>query len=140
MRLARARMVTGNPTELSIAAMIDVVFLLLIFFLVTTTMAAPERQLDPAIAVDRDARGQSVLQLQPLVIDIYREQGVAVYRAGATWGESLSTIMPIIDNYPDPSAGAIINLSDGVPFNMAAQAINAVREADFEAVSLVPVE
>lgn len=140
MRLARARMVTGNPTELSIAAMIDVVFLLLIFFLVTTTMAAPERQLDPAIAVDREARGQSVLQLQPLVIDIYREQGVAVYRAGATWGESLATIMPIIGNYPDPSAGAIINLSDGVPFNMAAQAINAVREAGFEAVSLVPVE
>jgi biopolymer transport protein ExbD len=44
MRLTRLK-VTHEKPELNIAAMVDVVFLLLIFFLVTSTFAQPEQQM-----------------------------------------------------------------------------------------------
>lgn len=139
MRLTRYRPFKAVGLELSTASMIDVVFLLLIFFLVTTTFLPPERQLDPAILVERQARGATSVNIEPLSIEIVRHEGIAVYRAGATIGQELSAIQPIIDQYPDKSSGAWIRLADDVPFGMAAVAVNACKEAGFQPVSLVPL-
>ncbi len=139
MRLTRYRPFKAAGLEMSTASLIDVVFLLLIFFLVTTTYLPPEHELDPAILVERQAKGASSVNIEPLSIEIVRHEGVAVYRVGATIGTELATIQPIIDQYPEKTAGAWIRLSDDVPFGMAALAVNACKAAGFQAVSLVPL-
>lgn len=138
MRLTRYRPLKAAGLELSTASMIDVVFLLLIFFLVTTTFLPPERELDPAILVERQAQGATSVNVEPLSIEIIRHEGVAVYRVGATIGTELAGIQSIIDQYPDKTAGAWVQLSDDVPFGMAAVAVNACKQAGFQPVSLVP--
>ena len=43
----------GSKLEMQMTSMIDVVFLLLIFFMVTSSFQKAERELDPAIKVER---------------------------------------------------------------------------------------
>ena len=138
MRLTRTRIIGDQKPDLSIAPLIDVVFLLLIFFLVTTTFVTPERELQPAIVVEHQAAGASPVRLEPLSIELVRRDGQAVFQVGATWSADLSVVQPIIDGYPDKESGAWVRLSDDVPFDLAAQAVNACRQAGFDAVSLVP--
>jgi biopolymer transport protein ExbD len=139
MRLTRYRPTETRGLDLSTASMIDVVFLLLIFFLATTTFLRPERQLDPAILVERRSAAATTMNIEPLEIEIVRVEGRAVYRVGATIGADLPTVASIIRNYPDKTAGAWVRMADDVPFGMAALAVNACRESGFEAVSLVPL-
>lgn len=139
MRLTRYRPTANSQLELSTTSMIDVVFLLLIFFIATTTFLAPERLLKPAIIVKRQAPGTTNVRIEPLTIEIVRKGGEPVFRAGATFSSDIEQIRPILQQYPDKTAGAWIRLSDEVPFEMAASAINAARQAGFDAVSLVPL-
>jgi biopolymer transport protein ExbD len=125
--------------ELAPTSMIDVVFLLLIFFIATTTFLSPERQLRPAIVVERPAPGASEVNIEPLAIEIVQQDATPVFRIGATISPDMALLLPILEQYPDKSAGAWIRLSDEVPFSMAAVAINACQRAGFDAISLVPL-
>jgi len=49
MRLTRQKRIT-QPAELNMAAMIDVIMLLIIFFMCTTTFKQPEKRLDTTVA------------------------------------------------------------------------------------------
>ncbi len=138
MRLTQYRPTSDPHIELSTTSMIDVVFLLLIFFIATTTFLAPERQLHPAIVVERQTPGSSDIRIEPLAIDLVMSDGTPQYRVGATMTSNLDGIRPILQQYPDKTAGAWIRLSDEVPFSMAASAINASKQAGFQSVSLVP--
>ena len=138
MRLTRYRPTADPAVELSTTSMIDVVFLLLIFFIATTTFLAPERHLDPAIVVQQQAAGSGEIRIEPLLIELTIRDGIPVFQAGAHVSSDIDAIRPILQRYPDKQAGAWIRLSDQVPFSMAASAIQAAREAGFVAVSLVP--
>ena len=58
----------SNKIELSMTSMIDVVFLLLIFFLVTTTFVRPEKQLLSSINVQEKSASDSSNDLEPAII------------------------------------------------------------------------
>ena len=66
--------------ELSMTSMIDVVFLLLIFFLVTTTFVRPEREVVSAIKVDQKDASENQSVLEPAIVDVIQVQGQPVYR------------------------------------------------------------
>ena len=53
MRLTNRR--HGSKLDLQMTSMIDCVFLLLIFFMVTSSFNKAERELDPAVQVQRAA-------------------------------------------------------------------------------------
>ncbi len=59
--------------------MIDVVFLLLIFFLVTTTFLRPERLLRPGIQVQQTSAARPS-DFEPAVIDVVIIDGTPQYR------------------------------------------------------------
>ncbi|MGI9516922.1 MAG: ExbD/TolR family protein [Pirellulaceae bacterium] len=130
MRLSRFRPTSDQALELSTAAMIDVVFLLLIFFLVTTTFNTPERQLEPSIR-ERESAESTNANVGPAVVDVLRESSVAIYQFGQTKTSNLQTITELLQRWPDKSRGAIVRLADDAPFGMAAQAVNACRQAGF---------
>ena len=132
MKLSRFHPNRDSRLELSTTAMIDVVFLLLIFFLVTTTFNTPERQLEPNIR-SRDSAEAARANVGPAIVEVIRVNGVDIFQLGQTKTSNLETISRLLQQWPDKSQGAIVRLADDAPFGMAARAVNACRLAGFPA-------
>ncbi len=139
MRLSKYRPTQDNALELSTTSMIDVVFLLLIFFLVTTTFLTPERQIKPNIGVQQETAATTQSDIEPAIVDIVRDNGVPVYRLGSVVTASEKMLLQVLEKYPDKSQGAIVRLADDCDFGMAAVAIARCRRAGFQNVSLIPI-
>lgn len=139
MRLSKYRPTKETSLELSTTSMIDVVFLLLIFFLVTTTFLTPERLLKPNIRVEQDSSASTSDDIEPAVVEIVKDSGVDVYRVGAVVTSDLEILTQVLERYPDKSRGAIVRLSNDCPFGMAASAISRCRRAGFQTVTLVAI-
>lgn len=125
--------------ELSTTSMIDVVFLLLIFFLVTTTFRKPESQIESNLRVNEERSSATTNDIEPAVVDILRENQKAVFRIGLTTTPDIDVISEILERYPDKTQGAFVRLANDCPFGMAATAVARCRRAGFNQVSMVPV-
>ncbi len=139
MRLSNRRK-TGPILGLSMTSMIDVVFLLLIFFLVTSTFVSPERQIESAIQVDEQGKSASAIGLEPAIIRISQLGNQTVFQLGAIKTSDLSDIKPVLRQFEDKSEGAFVRAGDGVPFEAAAQAIAACKSNGFAVVSYLPTD
>ena len=127
----------GSRIELSMTSMIDVVFLLLIFFIVTTTFVRPERQIQSAIKVNERA-SQDQSNLDPAVIDVTRLGTEVMFQIGAIKTNDLSEIKKTLRDFENKSEGAFVRVADNVPFEAAAQAIGACNSSGFPSVSYLP--
>ncbi|MEX2176418.1 MAG: biopolymer transporter ExbD [Pirellulaceae bacterium] len=126
--------------DLQMTSMIDVVFLLLIFFLVTSSFQKTERELDPAVKVERRA-GARTTDLAPTVVDVARGAGGEfVYRLGGRELTSVGELTQVLVQFENKSDGAFVRAADQAPYAMAAGAIQACKEAHFSPVSYVPTE
>jgi biopolymer transport protein ExbD len=136
MRLTSRR--HGSKIEMQMTSMIDCVFLLLIFFMVTSSFNKPERKLDPAIKLQR-AAGPAASDLAPAIVDVIRGTRGFVFKLGSrelTTPAELTDVLRQLDNKLD---GAIVRVQDEAPFDMAASAIQACKSAGFALVSYVPL-
>jgi biopolymer transport protein ExbD len=146
MRLTARRHV--SQLDMQMTSMIDVVFLLLIFFMVTSSFQKTERELDPAVKVERKS-STAVADLAPTIIEVVAgSEGSFVYKVGgreigavdaaaeegarhaqiaAATGE-LTQLLTQLENKED---GAFIRSADEAPFQMAAAAIQAAKDARF---------
>jgi biopolymer transport protein ExbD len=131
---------SGAAIELSMTSMIDVVFLLLIFFMTTTTFVQTERQLDPAIRVERASTNQVTTDLEPAVVEVVRSGDHFVFRVGTREMTDRSELTRVLKQFGNQSSGAFVRVADEAPFGMAASAIQACKEANFLPVSYVPLE
>lgn len=120
-------------------SMIDVVFLLLIFFLVTTTFVKAERQLRPAIQVQEQTQESSQQGfLEPAVVHVKRIDNRNFFKLGGremTTYEELLEVLLVFENKDD---GSFVVVDDQASFEMTAAALQACREAGFTSVSYVP--
>ena len=129
--------------ELNMTSMIDVVFLLLIFFMVTASFVKTERNLDSGIKVNKQSTATANSFLEPAVVEIAPGQGGAggyVYKLGGrefTSQESLANVLRQFDNKSD---GAFVKVPPGAPYRMPVAAVQACRSAGFTSVSYVPVD
>lgn len=118
-------------------SMIDVIFLLLIFFLLNVGYHAAERELDSGIQTKSASRSKS--HLEPVIIDIVPASGGGghVFKIGgrelATAGE-LTRVLRMME----PTGVAFVRVRDDAPFAMAAAAVQACHDAGFPSVSYVP--
>lgn len=126
--------------ELSMTSMIDVVFLLLIFFLVTTTFVRPEREVVAAIKVDQKDASKNQSVLEPAIVDVIQVQGQPMYRLGAVQTNDISEIEKMLSAFESKSEGAFVRVSGDVPYEAAARAIGASRSAGFTSVSYLPLD
>ena len=126
--------------ELSMTSMIDVVFLLLIFFLVTTTFVRPERQLLSAIQSNEREAAKSESLLEPAVVDVVRLGEKAVFKIGAITTDNIDEVERVLQGFENKSEGAWVRVADNVPFEFAAQAIGACKAAGFTGVAWLPGE
>jgi biopolymer transport protein ExbD len=139
MKLSSRKLERGTQIELQMTSMIDVVFLLLIFFMVTAAFVRTERNLDPAIKVKRSSAAQAQMDFEPTIVDVgLGESGRFVYKLGSremTSDEELTNLLKLMGNKVD---GAFVRVSDDAPFRMAAAAVQACKAAGYPAVSYVP--
>ena len=129
------RHLRSTRIELSMTSMIDVVFLLLIFFIVTTTFVRPEREIVSAIKVNEKRAAAQASNLEPAIVDIFRQNGQVIFRVGAVKSNELDSIKPILKGFENKSEGAFVRVADDVPFEAAAQAIGACKASGFQSVS-----
>src|SRR5688572_23249135 len=137
MRLTSRSAKHGSKLDLPLTSMIDVVFLLLIYFLVTSSMIEEERELDSGIKVER-ASGQSARDLGPAIVDIVPDGSEYVYRLGGRKITSAGELQSVLSQFENKLDGAFVRVDDGAPFDMAATAIQACKDARFLSVSYVP--
>jgi biopolymer transport protein ExbD len=138
MRLSRHKL-QATKLELSMTSMIDVVFLLLIFFMITSSFVHTERNLDPAIRVERASTSQVTSDLQPAIVDVVRSEAGFVYRIGSREFPSADDLSDVLRQFENKQDGAFVRVADDVPFGMAAAAIQACKAANFIPVSYLPV-
>jgi len=121
-------------------SMIDVVFLLLIFFLVTTTFVRPERQLLSAIQSNEREAAKSETLLEPAVVNVLQLGDKPSYRIGAVTTDNIEEVKRILQGFENKTEGAWVRVADDVPFEFAARAIGACKSAGFSAVAWLPAE
>ena len=139
MRLTSRSSRHSSQIELQMTSMIDVVFLFLIFFMVTSSWQKTERQLDPAIKVQRAGAGQQRGELEPAIVDVVRGGSGFVYRLGGREFTSTEELTGVLLQFQNKLDGAFVRAVDDAPFEMAASAIQACKSARFTAVSYVPL-
>jgi biopolymer transport protein ExbD len=126
--------------ELSMTSMIDVVFLLLIFFLVTTTFVRPERQLLSAIQSNEREAAKSETVLEPALVDVLQIGDKPVFKIGAITTDDIDEIKRVLQGFENKAEGAWVRVADNVPFEFAARAIGACRSSGFSSVAYLPAD
>ena len=121
-------------------SMIDVVFLLLVFFLVTTTFVRPERQILSAIESNERESAPTESLLEPAVVDVAKVGNKIVYRIGAITTDDLEEVEKVLQGFDNKSEGAWVRVADNAPFESAAKAIAVCKSAGFSAVAWLPAE
>ncbi|MFV1967380.1 MAG: ExbD/TolR family protein [Pirellulaceae bacterium] len=140
MKLSSRKTEHERKIELSMTSMIDVVFLLLIFFMTTSSFVKTERNLDSAIK-DKEQRAQPApSDLEPAVVEVVRSDARFVYRVGTRELTSERELTELLRQFKNKSDGAFVRVSDAAPFRMAAAAIQSCKNAQFTAVAYVPMD
>ncbi len=136
MNFSKSKELPSKEKELPLTTMIDVVFLLLVFFMVTTTISKPESQLPSALQVDR--KGSAALDLQPQILWIERRDDRAAFRIGQQIVADPVVLTQILAQLPK-DAGVFVRGSSDVTVDSIAAGLQACSNAGFTKVSYVPV-
>lgn len=125
-----------NRAAVNLSSMIDVTFLLLIYFIVTTVFTPPEDLLTPALKVE-DGSSISQQDLEPQIVQVELIQQNPAYTIGGHVCHNRKALSEVLQNLPtDP--GLIIKVGSDVPIGFAVAAIQVARDANFEKVTYVP--
>ena len=140
MRLTSRSGKHSGSLELNMTPMIDCVFLLLIFFMTTASFVETERELNPAIKVQRTS-ARAAGDFQPAVIDVVKGSGGRfLYRLGGREIETQQELTQVLRQFDNKIQGAFVRVSDDAIFDLPAAAIQAAKDAGFPFVSYVPLD
>jgi biopolymer transport protein ExbD len=121
----------GRPMRamLNLAGMIDVIFLLLIFFMVATVIKPEEARLSTMLT-SRDSEAST---LQPQNVDVSMSQSSPVWHVGGhriTDRQSLERVLATLPVSP----GLSVSLAADVPVGAGVAVVEAARLAGFTSV------
>lgn len=132
----RHRGLIGGAFGLPMTSMIDVVFLLLIFFMVTVSATPPESDLASTLQQPSDQQGAAG-DFQPQIVFVERRGSEAIYRLGSHTMTSSVELRRLLLELPRAS-GVVVRVANDVPVDAAAAALQACKDAGFVKVSYVP--
>ncbi len=140
MRVRRRR--TRRRLEgitLNLVSMIDVTFLMLIYFMVTTVLAQTEDRLSPSLQTRSEESAGPTSDFQPQIVDVLLVDQTPAYRIGEAVLRDRTALLGALERLYRP-AGLFVRVSDGVSVEFVAAAIQSARDAGFEQVTYVPAE
>lgn len=119
------------------ASLIDVVFLLLAFFLVTSMATQREDRLSPNLQADSDAATGVQQDFVPQVLDVLVTDSGTVYRLAEREFTARQPLVEALKDLPkDP--GLFVRVYPGPTVGEAALAIQCGHDAGFTEVTYVP--
>ena len=124
---------------MNMTSMIDVTFLLLVYFMVSTVLASPEDRLTPTIRTQKEAASGSDADFQPQIVDVMLFDGKPVYRLGELVFRSATGLTRRLSNLPT-ELGVFIRGGEGVSVGFTMAAVQAARDAGFDQVTYVPLD
>ncbi len=136
MQFAKSNRRGINRAVLSLSSMIDVTFLLLIYFIVTTVLSKPEDQLNPALLIDQGSVVEDSL-MDPQIIYVQTKNLQLIYKLGSQQFSDRSALAEVLKVLPK-EPGIIIKADDSVTVGFAVAAIQESRDAGFTKVTYVP--
>ena len=139
MRFSTNQQLGGKRLVMNMTSLIDVTFLLLVYFMVSTVMARPEDRLTPTIRTQNQSAGGSDADFQPQSVDVVLVDGVQVYRLGQQTINTPQELRERLSSLP-LDLGLFIRAGDGVSVGFAMAGIQAARDAGFSQVTYVPLE
>lgn len=124
---------------LNLASMIDVTFLLLIYFMVTTVLAKQEDRLSPTLQTEQDSASGEWSDFQPQIVKVAVVEGTPAYLLGPSVYRQKQPLGEALRRLPK-AAGVFIHVENGIPVGFAVSAIQAARDAGFDQVTYVPAK
>ena len=115
-------------------SMIDVVFLLLIFFMVTASFSAAEEQLSSTLGADGEGAPTT---LQPQVVRVADIDGVTVFEIGSHRLQSTNSLANVLRALPKEQ-GVVFRVADAVPISDVAAAMQTAFDAGYTKRTYVP--
>jgi len=131
----RSKRRSSRLGALPLTSMIDVVFLLLIFFLVTANFAQEEHKL-PA-TLQTEGGGVRSSDLQPQILQIRMQGGEPIFVMGEVAVRDGQSLEAVLSNLPK-EPGVAIKSEPDVPISAIAAALQAARNTGFTKRSYVP--
>jgi biopolymer transport protein ExbD len=124
--------------RLQLTSMIDVVFLLLIFFMATTTLSSPESRLSTGLQTERDdsARGAD---FQAQIVEARLVEGAPAFVLGQRVFRDKAELTRTLRELPK-EAGVFVRVFGDVRVEWAAAALQACEDAGFARVNYVPAK
>ncbi|MGI9013751.1 MAG: biopolymer transporter ExbD [Phycisphaerales bacterium] len=121
---------------LNLSSMIDIVFLLLLYFLVTMVITTPEDRLSSGLqARSEEASGQRS-DFQPQVVEVAMIEGAAGYRMGSRIFRDAASLRTALDELQKDS-GLFIQVGGGPLTGFVVAAFQAGHDAGFKQVTYV---
>ena len=122
---------------LNLASMIDVTFLLLIYFMVTTVLAQREDRLTPSLLTRSQSAAGPAADFEPQIVDVIMMEGNPAFRLGREVLPDRRALVAALRGLHRP-AGLFIRVADDAPAGAVAAAIQVARDEGFEQVTYVP--
>ena len=117
--------------------MIDVTFLLLIYFMVTTVIAKQEDRLSPTLQTERESPTGEQSDFQPQIIKVLSVNGQPMYQLGPSLLREAGELREALAGLPK-TTGVFVHVHENVSVGFAVSAIQAARDAGFDQVTYVP--
>lgn len=128
-----------DQVTLNLASMIDVTFLLLIYFMVVTSIVKPEDRLSPTLQTITPSAAGPTSDFQRQVIEVEPGESGPVYRLGNRLINDRRALESVLRELPK-EAGLFVNVHEDVPVAFAVAALQAAHDVGFDQVTYVPVE
>ena len=104
--------------------MIDVVFLLLIFFLVTTSFRTPTQSITtPIVSNSVSPTGTTVNDIEQVPLTIDSQSGKIGYEMGGVQTRDILKVRDLLKNLDPKSVQILVKVSDEIPFQSAISVI-----------------
>ena len=137
MRISRKSARRRQTITLNLASMIDVTFLLLLYFLVTTVLARPEDRLNPSLQTRSESAAGPTSDFQPQIVEVLLIEGVPGFRLGTQILRDKASLTAAMEPLPK-SAGLFVHVFGDAPIWAVAAAFQAGHDVGFEHVTYVP--
>ncbi len=124
--------------RLQLTSMIDVIFLLLIFFMVTTTLSSPESRLSTGLQTERDESARTA-DFEPQIVEAKLVDGAPGFVLGQRVFRDRQSLIAVLEELPK-EAGVFVRVSGDVRIEWVAAALQACEDAGFERVNYVPAK
>ncbi len=134
MIFASGMNVNRKSVRLPLIGMIDVFFLLLVYFVVSASITLPEDELSAALR--QESVVASASDLQPQYVEVRRAVDGAEFKVGSRVLRSQSELEQVLSELPK-DAGVFLRVSDDAPVWAAAAALQACHDAGYEKLTYV---